>query len=413
MSESLVERLARALLYEGYILYPYRPSVKNRQRWTFGGLYPRSWSELQSGTDAWMMQTECLVEGERAAVKASIRFLHLMDRTVIDADGREVPVLESGGKRYEPWQEAVERHFDLGEIAIADLLNAPRQQSVFFTGGQTIEMVGAGRIVRRQWEIRGEAEMSATRIDDQLTRLTLRVLNGADFPEVSGEDRDGALMRTLISTHAILQVRDGQFVSLLEPPEKWEAEAKACRNIGVWPVLVGPAPQRDTMLASPIILYDYPQLAPESPGDLFDSTEIDEILTLRILTLTDEEKRCAAAVDERARQLLERTHSLAENQLSRLHGTLRSVEAPGEEAFKIGDRVVLHPLGRADAFDILLDGKNATIVAIEQDREDRIHVAVTIDDDPGSDLGLSGQPGHRFFFGVEEIEHLENRSVGA
>jgi hydrogenase maturation protease len=127
-------------------------------------------------------------------------------------------------------------------------------------------------------------------------------------------------------------VRGGAFVSLLDPPEPWGEAAAGCRNVGTWPVLVGEEGQTDLMLSSPIILYDYPQVAPESPGDLFDGTEIDEILTLRILTLTDEEKRTMAAVDERAQALLARTEGLGGEQLLRLHGAVRGLRPlPGEQ----------------------------------------------------------------------------------
>jgi hypothetical protein len=78
----------------------------------------------------------------------------------------------------------------------------------------------------------------------------------------------------------------------------------------------------------------------------------------------------------------------------------------GDVELKLGDRVRLRPLGRSDIFDLALDGKIATIVSIEQDYEDRIHLAVTVDDDPGNDFGLTGQPGHRFFFGTEEVEPI-------
>jgi hydrogenase maturation protease len=129
----------------------------------------------------------------------------------------------------------------------------------------------------------------------------------------------------LVSTHTSLGVGDGGFISLLDPPEPLRDLAAGCRNEGTWPVLVGGAGEVDTMLSSPIILYDYPQIAPESPGDLFDSTEIDEILTLRILTLSDEEKRSMAALDDRGRALLARTESLARGQLMGLHGAMRGV----------------------------------------------------------------------------------------
>jgi hypothetical protein len=133
------------------------------------------------------------------------------------------------------------------------------------------------------------------------------------------------LLCSLVSTHTILGVREGEFVSFLDPPECWREAAAACRNIGTWPVLAGEEGQKDTMLSSPIILYDYPQVAPESPGDFFDGTEIDEMLTLRIMTLTDDEKCAMAAVDERAGALLARTEALALEQLLGLHGTVRGL----------------------------------------------------------------------------------------
>ena len=136
---------------------------------------------------------------------------------------------------------------------------------------------------------------------------------------------DEVVLRTLVSTHSILGVRGGEFVSLLEPPDDCRAAAAACQNRGTWPVLVGDHHDRDTMLSSPIIRYDYPCVAPESPGDFFDAAEIDEMLTLRILTLTDEEKRAMAGVDARAAALPARTEATTREQLGRLHGTLRDL----------------------------------------------------------------------------------------
>jgi hydrogenase maturation protease len=143
--------------------------------------------------------------------------------------------------------------------------------------------------------------------------------------------RDAALMRSLVSAHILLGVVDGQFVSLLEPPEDLKGVAASCQNVGAWPVLVGAEGDRDTMLASPIILYDYPQIAPESPGDLFDGTEIDEILALRILTMTDDEKSEMRNTDERARKMLERTENLPMEHLMKLHGTLRELRSLKED----------------------------------------------------------------------------------
>src|SRR5580692_4232254 len=122
MNRELVEKIAHAMLYEGYVLYPYRPSVKNRQRWTFGGVYPKAWSDAQGGTDAWTMQTQCLaVAGPDAKVQISVRFLQLVDRTICDPNSQQVDSLDIGEKSYQPWQEALERDVDLGEVALADL----------------------------------------------------------------------------------------------------------------------------------------------------------------------------------------------------------------------------------------------------------------------------------------------------
>ena len=78
----------------------------------------------------------------------------------------------------------------------------------------------------------------------------------------------------------------------------------------------------------------------------------------------------------------------------------------GDAEIRPGDRVRLWPLGRADVLDLVLEGKTATVEAIEQDFEDRVYIAVILEDDPGRDLGALRQPGHRFFFGVEEVEWL-------
>ena len=173
-------------------------------------------------------------------------------------------------------------------------------------------------------------ELACTEVAEGLRRITVKILNHTPFNQTDASSRDEALMRSLVSTHTLLGVRDGEFVSLTDPPDAWRAQASACRNIGAWPVLVGEKMERDTVLSSPIILPDYPQLAPESPGDLFDSTEIDEILTLRIMTLTDDEKRTAAGTDVRVRDLLARTESLAREQLMNLHGTMRGLRPVGK-----------------------------------------------------------------------------------
>jgi hydrogenase maturation protease len=340
VNRAVADRVANAVLYEGYILYPYRPAVKNRQRWTFGGLYPEAYCRQTGGSEAAECRTECLVRGdEGSAVELVVRFLHLTQRQVgeleaplaamSDADSKVRPVetLRVGDRIYQAWQEAEEREVGLGERTLGSILDRPRRQAFTFPGRRQSESITAddgttvGLLVRDQQPLAGEVEVSAAAVGDGLFRLDVVVRNLSPLELPAG--RDDALMRTLVSTHVLLGVTGGEFVSLLDPGDDYREAAAACRNVGLWPVLVGDKGCRDTMLSSPIILYDYPRLAPESPGDLFDGTEIDEILSLRILTLTDDEKRLAAAVDERARALLDRTANLGTAEWAGLHGTIR------------------------------------------------------------------------------------------
>ncbi len=342
---SPVERVADAVLYEGYLLYPYRPSsVKNRQRWTFGGVYPRAYSLAQPGADAWEMRTECLaLGGPKTTLRVRLRFLHLLERSPGEltpplaawpASGepafRPVEMLRVGDRTYPAWQEAVERDILL-ETSLAELLDQPRRHPFSLAAGRTLEPVSTsdgkigGVLVRRQEGIEGEVELTACPAGEGLVLLGVCVRNLTPLAEADRDNRDAALLRTLVSTHAIIQAQRGSFISMTDPPEPYRAAAAQCRNVGAWPVLAGEAGATDTLLCAPIILPDYPQVAPESPGDLFDATEIDEILTLRILTLTDEEKRELCAADERARRMLERTEALAREQLLGLHGTVRTL----------------------------------------------------------------------------------------
>ena len=167
---------------------------------------------------------------------------------------------------------------------------------------------------------------------DGVFKLTVQIRNTTSFTVAASATRETALLHSLVSTHTILGATDGAFVSLLAPPQELSEHAASCKNVGTWPVLVGEEGQRDTMLSSPIILYDYPQIAPESAGDLFDGTEIDEILSLRIMTLTDEEKLEMRQSDERARQMLERTETMPVEHLMKLHGVLRGLRPLKEEA---------------------------------------------------------------------------------
>jgi hypothetical protein len=323
MNLGLVEKIASAVLYEGYLLYPYRPSsIKNRQRFNFGVVYPQSYGLAHN--EPWSMQTECLVRGdERTRIDARVRFLHLLARE------------EAGGRP--SWQEAVEREMIASEIVLRCCEEAGERVPYEFPR----EVKSENGIVRRQENVNGLIEIAVEQVAERLSRLTVRILNLTPWEPASPggtEDDDGearsearaeTMLRALVSTHTILSTRGGEFVSLLDPPDELREAAAVCRNIGTYPVLIGE--EGDCLLSSPIILYDYPQIAPESAGDLFDGTEIDEILTLRILTLTDDEKREMRESDERARQILERSEALPAEQLLKMHGALRGLRRAGGE----------------------------------------------------------------------------------
>jgi hypothetical protein len=305
---SRAEEVANAVLYEGYILYPYRPSsVKNQQRWNFGVVYPTGSSE-----GAATMETQCLavvpLSGAPRELDVKLRFLHLIARTT---------------GQLQSWQEGLEREIVFPSCSLDELRTHPLRREFTFPASRTTEFAVEGPIVREQELIQGAIEVSAENSGSSLLRITIRLVNLT--PNQVQSTRDGALLRSFVSAHKILTLRGGEFVSLIDPPAAYSDLAEQCKNVGTFPVLAGEDGQRNVMLSSPIILYDYPQIAPESAGDLCDGTEIDEILSLRILTLTDEEKREMRQSDERGRRILERTETMPEEQWMKLHGVLRGL----------------------------------------------------------------------------------------
>jgi hypothetical protein len=342
MNAAAADRIAKAVLYEGYMLYPYRPSsVKNQQRFNFGVLYPRAFSEANKGTEPWTMQAEWVVEGTLLTrLEVRVRFLQLGDRSVqqfVDGEFHPVQTLAVDDQTFYSWQDAVEREIELPAATIESLLAAtlkhPFQLPPATAKDDLRDSHGvlAGQIVRTQHSIDGCVSVSVSAATDNVFKISVCVENFTVVHQAETVTRDHVLVRSLVSAHVLSGVVDGQFVSLLDPPSALKPMTAECRNQGVFPVLVGEEGQRDTMLASPIILYDYPQISPESAGDLFDGTEIDEILSLRILTMTDEEKREMSQSDQRARQMLERTENLPAEQFAKLHGALRSLRPVQKE----------------------------------------------------------------------------------
>jgi hypothetical protein len=391
MERKLIDRIARTVLYEGYVLYPYRPSsLKNSRRCAFGVLYPPRWIQGHRGSDRSGFRTEGLLRGtDETRVSVVVRFLQYEEPHA---------------------QRVLER--EIGFDAVAGVLTGQAHLETFRFEGQV--------------DVEGEIELRADAVQPGVYKLALKVRNTGDL---DFGDADEAFRGSMISAHAVISTPDGSLVSITDPPGELSDIAATCVNEGVWPVLVGASGAADTILASPVILPDYPQLAPESPGDLFDATEIDEILTLRILTLTDSEKAEVRRSDEKARAILERAESLSADHLMNLHGVIRSMSPAAPEKWSawdneetlspltsicvgkgrvaVGDRVRLRPGKRADILDSALAGRIAIVAGIEEDFEKNIHLAVVVEDDPGKDLGKMRFVGHRFFFSLPEIEALE------
>jgi hypothetical protein len=444
-SFELARKVADAVLYEGYLLYPYRASAaKNQARWQFGVLMPRLWSE-HGPDEPWATQTECLLEPEEATtVRVLVRFLHVQAKTVeiVDVEAgtfHEADTLPVDGSELVPWDEAAEQEVAV-EAPLARLLEGELATPLERPGGRRVEPVNSaagrlvGRTVRRRWPVLGSVKLSAERLEGPYGLVRLRlVLENATAWNDPGADRSVALRHSLVAAHSLIGIDQGVFLSLLDPPEWAKPAAEACQNLHTWPVLIGDEGQRDAMLSSPIILYDHPTIAPESPGDLFDATEIDEILTLRTMALTEEEKREARATDERAAAIIDRVDNMPPELLERLHGAVRylkGVEGTEEEEPELvpwwdpgadrtvspetdgvvvagvtvarGSRVRLRPGQRADAQDMFLAGRLATVEAVFLDVDGNRHLAVTLDEDPAADL--QRWHGRFLYFSPDEVE---------
>ncbi len=446
------QKIADAVLYEGYLLYPYRASSsKNHIRWQFGVLTPPSWSDLGSGEPS-ASQTECIVEpGDNAIVHVKARFLHIRAKIMEQAIGEpgdtfsEVPSLNVDGETLLTWDDAEERAVDV-TVPLQAIIAGAQPIPFDLSGSRdTLPLHDAsgqhvGQTVHQQWPISGLLRLSADKLEGPygVVRLRIRIENVSQWND-PGATRENALRHSLVVAHALISVDDGQFISLLEYPEWAKFAVDSCENLHTFPVLVGEEGRRDLMLSSPLILYDYPKIAPESQVDLYDSTEIDEILILRTMTLTDDEKREARATDHRAAAIVDRADAMPAEMMDRLHGAVRylrevtgqpkpkteperlpwwdpgidasvspdtdSVEIAGVDVAR-GSTVRLRPgVRRADAQDMFLIGRIATVEAVLTDIEDKLYLAVTLQDDPGADLQKAH--GRFLYFAPEEVELLE------
>ena len=349
----MIEELVDSLLFEGYALYPYTPGAgKNATPTPFGIVYPAGYDY---GFDH--LQLQCLVRGADPQVEVEVRFL------------------QASGERH----EAVERCVTVGEFDEPPL--------------------------------KGEVTLTVALIEPELHLVTVRIQNRTAF---AGGTRTEALEHALISTHPLLRVSGGSFVSPLEAP--------SCTNVNTWPVLA--ADDDTAILGAAIVLPDHPQLAPESRGNLFDNTEIEEALLLHVHALSDAEREEIAAGDPAVREMVERALTSTPDDIMRLHGIMRPVEQQSEQppvpprpreepateleatvdggTVRLGDRLVLRLEDRGDTYDRILDGRSVTLERIYIDYDDKTHFGVTIDDDPGQEL--MRESGRFHFFFANEIE---------
>lgn len=460
--------VADAVLYEGYLLYPYRrSSPKNRVRWQFGVLLPRDWVErdgpvtagLSGSADSWYQQTECLLRIRRpgAVLRVRVRYLQMQHKQVeaTGPDGRHRPVESlrtDDGTAHLTFEEAVPCASDL-VVALDDLLAREHTAPVGAAAGTETEALpsGAGRVVRRREEILARTTLAAEPAGQDLVRLRVRTENTGRAAD-PGVRRDGALRQALIATHTLIGGTGVEFVSPADPPAELAEPVGRCRNEFTFPVLGGAPPTghggtAPLLLSSPIILPDHPEIAPESPGDLHDAGEIDEILTLRTMLLTDAEKAEARATDPRAAEIVDRVDSMPPEVFARLHGTIRSLTpqppaaAPGcppppgaarpawwqeggddglspttdtvlVDGVRVGggSRVRLRPHGRgSDAQDMFLAGRTARVAGVFHDVDGSVHLAVALDDDPGAELHT--WYGRFRYFRPEELEPLRERGT--
>ncbi len=457
-----VRAIADAVLYEGYLLYPYRASSsKNQSRWQFGVLGPPNATGASFAEDP-DLELQCLLEAVDqpgaqgpAAVRVRLRFLQLQARSVeVLTDDGPVPVgeLVVDGVSLLSWEEAVECELPVPAYDLTRALagaDGPVVESVVeVPGGESVEQVTnrtgsvAGRIVRRRASLRAVVRVGAA-TDGGFVRLTVSVEN--THPDATAT-KDDALRLSLIGAHVLVEAGGPtRFVSLLEPPAAAAAAADRCRQRRCYPVLVGEPGDTDVVLGSPIILYDYPEIAAESAGALFDSTEIDEILTLRVMTMTEQEKSEARATDPRAAEIIDRCDQMSTETLQQLHGTLRdphgrvprvltgdqdavpvvdtggapwwdpaadesvqpeldSVLIDGVRVAK-GSLVRVHPSRRADAQDLFFADQVARVTAVLSDVDGGTHVALVLVDDPAADL--HDWYGRYLYFAPDELEPLD------
>ena len=377
--EKPLETLVDSLLYEGYALYPYTPgATKNATPTPFGIVYPPAYA---SGNPATFdhLRAECVLAApEGARLTGTVRFL------------------QAAGDRH----RATERRLELPATDLSELANAGVGTSFEFEGDERVE---------------GRVRLRAELLEGDLARVRMCVHNSTVIDAGDDPTRAEALRFSLMSTLVVIETSAGAFVSPLERDGTAGAAVAACRSANTFPVLANPS---DTaILGAAFVLPDHPAMAPESLGNLFDNTEIEEALLLHVQALSDSEREQISGQDEAVREMIARAQGTTPEEIMRLHGRLEEIEDaepghpnPGEAEVKTdrgvvrkGGKVVLRPApGGRDIYDTLLAGRTATVERIYFDYDDKIHVGVTVDGDASQDLFR--ETGRYIFFKGDEVE---------
>jgi hypothetical protein len=289
MDEHL-EELLGTLLYEGYALYPYTPgAAKNSTPTPFGIVYPPAYAAGVAGAHDRLEISGIAIPDEGCTIEAEVRFLV--------PDGAHA-------------HSAAERRLQVGPLPVGETVTV-----------DVTEPFDVGTVS-------GRVRLRVVHVADGLSRITLCVHNGTELAAVPG-GRAEALRSSMLSTHPVLRLSGGRFASPLERDGAVGAAVETCENVNTFPVLATPGD--DVLLGAAVVLPDHPQLAPESRGDLFDGTEIEEALLLHVLALSDGERDEIARHDPAVRAMIERAAAATPADIFALHGRLVLTDPPIEE----------------------------------------------------------------------------------
>lgn len=341
-SESLLERITKTVLYEGYSLYPYyRSSAKNSKPVPFGAVYPKQFVKYNPDVHS-TTQTQCIIEGtDDTEVKITVRFLQLRNRQLLKIDHNEygpgqfrsTDSLQEGDKTYHSGWEGVERELNLGTHTISTIVDNKLGKDIAFESEKANDIIYgedgivAGNVIITQSEINGNITVSAEPVGDNKNgyKIMVQISNTTSVDNPKKLSRNDSYKLSFLSTHTILKTGQGAFISQTDPEPDWEELINNCENINSWPILV--EKDHKTMLSSPIVLYDYPEIAPESMGDMFDGTEIEEALVLHMATMPEEEKQKIDKGDPKMKAMMERVESVTPEEIMSLHGGFKEVKS--------------------------------------------------------------------------------------